>query len=143
MATNNMRYDHPQYVVKVGASGIIHTDGAATLPTHNVLMPAFADMLVQAVHFVPIVGGTNTAATSVGHMLAVHVRNGTGVTGGTSTLIAAGDYGTGLTGTSVLTTGISLTKGDALRILNTGTDDVFHMGVTIEGKLTPGASVTS
>ena len=142
MATVNMRYDHPQYVVNVAQSGVMTAKGAAGTALTNVAFGAIADSYIAAVHWAPITGGTNTAATCVGHLLGVHVRNGTGVTGGTTTLIAAGDYGTGLTGTTVLTTA-TLSRGDIYRVLNTGTDATLVANITIEGRAVPGASVTS
>ena len=141
MATKDMRYDHPAYLVNVAQSGVMTAKGAAGTALTNVGFGAYADCLVRAVHFVPITGGTNTAATCVGHLLAIHVRNGTGVTGGTSTLIAAGDYGTALTGTTVLNTA-TLSRGDFYRVLNTGTDATAVFAITVEASLIPGASVT-
>jgi len=132
-----MRYDHPQYVVNVGVSGIMAT---LAVGTRNVAFVAYADTLIKAVHWNPLVAGTNTAATNVGHLLGVHVRNGTGVAAGTSTLIAAGDYGTALTGTSV-SAAITLTRGDTFRVLNTGTDIALIASIGIEGRAVPGANV--
>lgn len=142
MATVDMRYDHPQYVVNVVQSGVMTAKGAAGTALTNVAYVALSDTYVKSVQWVPIVGGTNTAATNVGHLLAIHVRNGTGVAGGTSTLIAAGDYGTALTGTNVTVT-TTLSRGDIYRVLNTGTDATLHAAIGIEGRAVPGASVTS
>lgn len=141
MATRNMSYDHPQYTINTAQGGVMTARGAAGTQLTNVHFGAYADSLVKAVHFCPIVAGTNTAAGNVGHLLAIHVRNGTGVAGGTSTLIAAGDYGTALTGTSV-DVATTLTKGDVYRVLNTGTDATAHFAITIEGRIVPGANVT-
>lgn len=141
MATGNMRYDHPQYTANVAQSGVMTAKGAAGTQLTNVGFGAYADTLVKAVHFCPITGGTNTAAANVGHLLAIHVRNGTGVANGTSTLIAAGDYGTALTGTSVTVT-TTLSRGDFYRVLNTGTDATAVFAITVEGRLVPGADVT-
>jgi hypothetical protein len=141
MATRSMAYDHPTYTVNVAQSGVMTAKGAAGTQLTNVGFGAYADTLVRAVHFVPIAAGTNTAAANVGHLLAIHVRNGTGVTGGTSTLIAAGDYGTALTGTTVLHTA-TLSRGDFYRVLNTGTDAGAAFAITVEASLIPGASVT-
>ena len=144
MATVNMRYDHPQYVVNAAAHGVMTAKGAAGTALTNIAYGAFVDTQIKAVHWCPLVAGTNTAATNVGHLLGIHVRNGTGVAGGTSTLIAAGDYGTALTGTSVvLASPVSLTRGDVYRVLNTGTCATLVANITIEGKATPGADVTS
>ena len=143
MATNNMAYDHPQYVVKVGASGAISTGLANAAVGRTVSYTAFCDTLVQAVHIGVLTAGTSTAAANCGQVLGIHIRGGTGVTGGTSTLVAVnGVWGTGLAGTSVLTTA-TLSRGDTYRVLNTGTDVQFVFGVGIEGKAIPGASVTS
>ena len=134
-----MRYDHPQYIVNQVASGIMQL---TTINTRNVALVAYADLIVRAVHWNPLVGGTNTAATNVGHLLRVITRNGTGVAATTNTLIAAGDYGTALTGTSVLNTA-TLTRGETYRVLNTGTDLTGIFSIGIEYRLIPGASVTS
>ena len=142
MATVNMRYDHPQYVVNVGASGVIQAQGAAGTKHTSVVYGAYVDTLLKAVHTCPLVGGTNTAATANGDLLGVHVRNGTAVTGGTTTLVAAGDYGTGLTGTSVLVT-TTLSRGDTYRVYGTGTDQTTQLAICIEGRALPGGSVTS
>ena len=143
MATVNMAYDHPQYTVNVAQGGVMAAANAVGSALVGPCYGAFADTIIKAVHWVPLVGGTNTAATAVGHLLGIHVRNGTGVTGGTSTLIAAGDYGTGLTGTSVTVGTITLSRGDVYRVHNTGTDFTLRAQVTIEGKAVAGASVTS
>ena len=141
MALGNMRYDHPVYQVNVAQSGVMTAKGAAGTALTNINYGAYADTLVKTVYFVPLVAGTNTAATNIGHLLGVHVRNGTGVTGGTTTLIAAGDYGTALTGTAVTVATTTLSRGDAYRVLNTGTDATAHFAITIEGRIVPGADV--
>ena len=144
MATTNMRYDHPQYVVNVGASGVISTQLATAAVGKSVAMVAFCDTIVNAVHVEILSAGTSTAVANVGQLLGVHIRGGTGVTAsGTSTLIAAnGVWGTGLAGTSILTTA-TLSRGDTYRVLSTGTDVGMVLGICIEGKAIPGASVTS
>ena len=143
MATTNMRYDHPQYIVKVGASGAISTGLANAAVGRTVSYTAFTDTIIQAVHIGVLTAGTSTAAANCGIVLGIHIRGGTGVTGGTSTLVTAnGVWGTGLAGTSVLATH-TLSRGDSFRVLNTGTDVQFVFGVGIEGIAVPGASVTS
>ena len=143
MATANFAYDHPQYIVNVGASGVIATQLATAAVGKSAAMVAFCDTIVRAVHVEVLAAGTSTAVANVGQLLGVHIRGGTGVTGGTSTLIAAdGVWGTGLAGTSILTTA-TLSRGDTYRVLSTGTDVGLVFGVCIEGKAIPGASVTS
>ena len=139
MATTNMRYDHPQYVTNQVASGVMQL---TTINTRNVAFVAYADSIVRAVHWNPLVGGTATAGANVGNLLRTIVRNGTAVAASTSTLIAMGDYGTALTGTSVLHTA-TLTRGETFRVLNTGTDLTGIWSVGIEYSVIPGASVTS
>ena len=141
MTLANMDYAHPQYRVNIAQGGVMTAKGAAGTALENIIFGAYADTLLKSVSFVPIVAGTATAGANVGHLLGVHVRNGTGVTGGTATLIAAGDYGTGLTGTIVNIT-TTLSRGDVYRVLNTGTDATAHFAITIEGRINPGADVT-
>ena len=143
MATANFAYDHPQYVINVGASGVISTGLANAAVGRSTAMVAFCDTIVRAVHIEVLTAGTSTAAANCGQVLGIHIRGGTGVTGGTSTLVSVnGVWGTGLAGTSVLTTA-TLSRGDTYRVLNTGTDVQFVFAVGIEGKAIPGASVTS
>ncbi len=133
MATVNMRYDHPQYVVNQGMNGTIVLSAAST---RRVAFTAFANSVVRAVHLNVVVAGTNTAATNVGHFLGIH--NGVG----TATLQGAGDFGTNAaavsTSVSVTTT---LTRGQTYIVQNTGTDLGAIYAVGIELRPVPGASV--
>lgn len=143
MATKNMAYDHPQYVVNVAQGAVLDLAGATAAKGRAITFTAFADTIVRAVHWSPLVAGTSTAAGNFGNIFGIHVRNSTGVTGGTSTLAAAGNaLATGLVGTAILSTA-TLSRGDCYKVLSTGTDATGLWGVSIEGIAVPGASVTS
>lgn len=143
MADINMRYDHPQYTVNVSQGGSLDLLGAAASKGRSVVFTAFTDSVVKQIHWAPLVAGTSTAAANFGNLFGIHTRNGTGVTGGTATLAAAGDvYGTGLA-KAAFTVTATLSRGDCYRVLNTGTDATGLWGVSIEGKAVPGANVTA
>lgn len=137
MATTNMRYDHPQYVVNQGGGGIMIL---LTADVRKVAYTAFADSVVRAVHIEKIVAGTNTAATNVGHFLGIHYGDGAGIS--TATIVAAGDFGTSLPGTSISVT-TTLTRGQCYVVHNTGTDAGAQFGIGIEVRPVAGASVES
>ena len=141
MATVNMRYDHPQYTQNIGASGVMAAAGAVGSGFAPVAFGAFCDSIVKAIHVVPLTAGTATAAASCGILLGYQIRNGTAVK--TDTLITAnGQWGTALNGTSILATS-TLSRGDFYSVQSTGTDFTARIGVVIEAKPVPGASITS
>ena len=133
MATTNMNYAPPQYIVNQGASGTLHLLAAGT---RRVAYTAFCQSVVRAVNLEVVVAGTATAAANVGMFLGVH--NATG----TATVQAAGDFGTNAAGVgtsvSVLTT---LARGETYIVQNTGTDAGAIFSVGIEVRPVPGASV--
>jgi hypothetical protein len=135
MATKNMSYDHPQYIVNQGASGLLVLSAAST---RRAAYTAFVQSVVRAVHLEVVVAGTATTGANVGHFLGIH--NATG----TATLQAAGDFGTNAAGVgtsvSVLTT---LARGETYIVQNTGTDAGAIFSVGIEVRPVPGASVES
>lgn len=137
MATANMRYDHPQYLVSYVAGGNIST---VDVGQRNLSFVAFADMIVRAVHVNPVVIATNSALTNVSPFYLVRAAQSGAVTS-TATLISASSFGTTTIGTSVLTTS-TFSRGETVRVLQTGTDLGAVFAVTVEAQVIPGASVT-
>lgn len=139
----NMAYDHPQYTVNVAQGGVLDLAGVTAAKGRSITYTAYCDTLLKAVHWATITAGTSTAAGNFGNIFGIHVRNSTGVTGGTSTFAAAGHaLATGLTGTSITVTN-TLSKGDTYRVLSTGTDATGLWAIAIEGRAVPGADVGS
>jgi hypothetical protein len=135
MATKNMAYDSPTYVVRLPAP-MGEIGGAAT--TQYGKFVAFTGMLAFAAQLT-----VTTAGTAAGHTVAVSKISGTATTAlGTATL------GVGAAGTTqnlLLTNvagGVALLQGDIL-VAVTGPDVVGKAALTYETQVAPLANITA
>lgn len=133
MSASN-RYDHPNFIVRREAHKESSAGATASLRWH-----AFQKSRLKAVHFAPIVAGTN-----VGAAVAVNQVSGT-----TTTALGTATIGTNGVGTTVSLSvgaanspaGITLAALDEVRLTNS-TDATFTYGAVIEYEVLPDSVMT-
>lgn len=126
MATKNLVYDHPAYLVRQGATVSLPATAASTAVNKFV---AFTNLKIKAAMIAVNIAGTATAA-------AYDLFNGT-------TSVAQMVMGTSAAGSVVsLTQDITLTSGSFLDVKTAAASATLAGVATLEYELIPGAAVT-
>lgn len=127
MATMNMAYDHPEYLVRKIYSGLsaVGANGVTTK------FCAFTAMKIKSVTQGPVI-----ASTAAGSQPLLYTKNGT--TTATSTLTVLTSAAVAAINNAV---SIDLAQGDQFWYTH-GTDATCAIAVAIECLVTPGANVT-
>lgn len=128
MATRDMIYDHPQYLVQQNLTATIAAGSGTTLR-----FAVFADSIAKALVLKPSV-----ASTSADTVTVYAVTNTTTKTLGVTTIASAQ---TTFSRLELTTASRTLTGGDEIRIVK-GTDATVVYAAAVEVVTTPGAAVT-
>lgn len=128
MATRDLFYDHPQYLVQQNCAGTIAAGSGTTLR-----FAVFADSIAKALILKPAV-----ASTSADTVTVYAVTNTTTKTLGVTTIASAQ---TTFARLELTTASRTLTAGDEIRIVK-GTDATVAYAAAVELGIVPGAPVT-
>lgn len=128
MATRDMNYDHPQYLVSQNLTATIAAGSGTTLR-----FAIFADSIAKALILKPSVVSTTADTVTV-----YAVTNTTTKTLGVTTIASAQSTYSRL---ELTTASRTLTVGDEIRIVK-GTDATVVYAAAVELLTTPGAAVT-
>ena len=130
MATIDMRYDHPQYLVRLTGGGEV-----AAAASSRFTFTAFTTALLKSVQLgcVIALGTTNT------YVVSRISQAGTSTTAIATATFTAGNMAqrSNITSTHVLS------QGDSVTVVKGSTDGVGIVGVGVELAVVPGATVTA